>query len=249
MALKELAVGDFEEAMSVRNFVTRRFPQLSIQLYATETVIQRKYVVWGLVLAIHNMVVHQTFQHSFALLYWKGEDIGAISFGPTPITSTVLDTQAHVGVTVPPKLVGPPSSEAAHRLQPKGDDTAAIPVAANRVTVDFAYIGSNIGLETIFMTIISALSEAATRSAASRLDGPWSSQFEGWPCHFVTKPVSPTRRTPPVYEWRWLIQVLGQATEYMVGRSDYRNLQMDIKVDGVRVGMASLIDDDDGIRV
>ncbi|KAL8813156.1 MAG: hypothetical protein Q9223_001290 [Gallowayella weberi] len=247
MALKELAIDDFEEEMSVRNYVSRRFPQLTIQLYAMFVDIERKYVVWGLISAIHYMIVHQNFQHSFALLLYRGVEVGAISFGPTPahpVISTSLDAQAHVGGTEPPKPDVPTSSEPTDKLQPRVDSTATVPVAANRVTVDFGYVGSNIGLDAMYMAIISALSEAAPRSATAPLEGPWSSQFDGWPCHFVTKPVSPPRRTPPVYEWRWLIQALGLATEYMIGRSDYRNLQMDIKVDGVRVGMASLIDEE-----
>ncbi|KAL8735676.1 MAG: hypothetical protein Q9166_000845 [cf. Caloplaca sp. 2 TL-2023] len=200
MALKEVALGDFEGTMPGRAFASRRFPRPVFQYYGIDADIQRSEVI-----------------------------------------SKLLDAPTNKGNLPIQNLTVPNLSNAAKNSQSTTHTITTSPLTTNRVTVEFNYFGINIGSNAIFMAIISALSEAATHPASSSLQGPWTSQFRSFPCILVTRPVMPARRKPPVYEWRWAIQALGQATEYVVGRADYRKLRMDIKIDGWRVGMASFV--------
>ncbi|KAL8771741.1 MAG: hypothetical protein Q9209_002932 [Squamulea sp. 1 TL-2023] len=230
IALKELALGDYNGNMPVQSFASMRFPEPAIQFYGMDTVIPRKYIIWGLLISIYNMVSTADFRTRLVVLYYLNVEVGGITFGRPTTVNGLLHRHAMKGGT---KLTGQPFNE---------NHTATTPLAANRVTIDLTPFGSIIKPSNLFMTIISALSEAAPHFATTPLDGPFTSQFQTFPCRLATRPIQPPRRTPPVYEWRHLVHALGQVTEFVVGKVVSMEMTMSINVDGTTVGLAGIFD-------
>ncbi|KAL8785948.1 MAG: hypothetical protein Q9213_003097 [Squamulea squamosa] len=230
IALKELALGDYNEEIPVQSFASMRFPEPLIQFYGMGAGIQRKFLIWGLVISIYNMVHTSDFRTSLVVLYYMHEEVGGITFGRPATVNGLLQRHATKGGT---KLIRLPSND---------NHTATTPLTANRVTIDVTPFGSIIQTPTLFMTIISALSEAAPHPATAPLDRPFTSSFQSFPCHLATRPVQPPRRAPPVYEWRHLVHALGQVTEFVVGRVLAMEMTISIKVDRTTVGLAGLFE-------
>ncbi|KAL8928422.1 MAG: hypothetical protein Q9172_000908 [Xanthocarpia lactea] len=239
VALTEVALGDYTEAMPARSFSSRRFPQPVIQLFTYGTDIQRKYVVWGLLISITNMLHISDWRYSVAVLFYMGVEVGAIGFGRPESVTALLHRHERNGATTTRKLIGPKPQNRTTDHGPEPNTVNTTPLTANGVTVSFSPFGDDVGSIPMFMAIISALSEAAVHPAATPLQGPFTSKFGTFPCLFVSRPVMPPRRTPPVYEWRHLISALQQTVEFVVGGSDYRELTMSIRADGILVGLAS----------
>ncbi|KAL8912937.1 MAG: hypothetical protein Q9171_002136 [Xanthocarpia ochracea] len=244
VALAEVALGDYTEAMPARSFSSRRFPEPVIQLFTSGTDIQRKYVVWGLLISITNMLHISDWRYSVAVLLYMGVEVGAIGFGRQETVTALLHRHERNGATATRKLIGPKPQNRTTDRRPEPNTVTTTPLTANRVTVSFSPFGADVGSIPMFMAIISALSEAAVHPAATPLQGPFTSKFANFPCHFVSRPIKPPRSTPPVYEWRHLILALQQTVEYVVGQADYREMTMNIKADWITVGLASLFEDE-----
>ncbi|KAL8856907.1 MAG: hypothetical protein Q9178_006496 [Gyalolechia marmorata] len=244
VALSEVALGDYTEAMPARSFSSRRFPQPVIQLFTYGRGIQRKYVVWGLLISISNMLHISDWRYSVVALLYMGVEVGAIGFGHQETVTALLHRHERNRAATTRKLVGPKPQDGTTDRRPEPHTVTTTPLTANRVTVSFSPFGADIGSINIFMAIISALSEAAVHPAATPLQRPFTSKFENFPCHFVSRPIMPPRSTPPVYEWRHLILALQQTVEQVVGQADYREMTMSIRADGITVGLASLFEEE-----
>ncbi|KAL8884675.1 MAG: hypothetical protein Q9192_006791 [Flavoplaca navasiana] len=242
VTLKDVALGDYNGIMPIQSTSTRRYPVPVIQFYGVGagSVLFRRYLIWGLVLSIYNMLFTSTFRNSLVALYYRDAEVGGILFGPPETGNTLLRHHTTKGaISILPQSL--PRSKAAHNSSKSSNNSSApaAPLTANRITVVISPFGSPISANDIYMTIISALSEAAVPPSTDRIDEPFTSRFDTFPCYLVTRPIMPPRRTPPIYEWRHLIQALPQAMEFMVGRGAFRESSMEIKVDGVTVGLAT----------
>ncbi|KAL8844349.1 MAG: hypothetical protein Q9176_001259 [Flavoplaca citrina] len=240
--------------MPIQATSTRRYPVPVIQFYGegAGSVLLRRYLIWGLVMSICNMLFTSIFRTSLVVLYYRDAEVGGILFGPQETGNSSLRHHTTKGVIpILPQSLAP--SRAAHNQSKSSNNSSALtaPLTANRITVVISPFGSPISANDIYMTIISALSEAAVPPSTDPIQEPFTSQFGTFPCYLVTRPVMPPRRTPPIYEWRHLIQALPQAMEFMIGRGVFRESSMEIKVDGVTVGLATFFAQESlrGLRV
>ncbi|KAL8674778.1 MAG: hypothetical protein Q9168_000862 [Polycauliona sp. 1 TL-2023] len=258
IALEGVALGDYDGFMPLQHTSTHRFPTPVIQFYGMGMGVPRKYLVWGFVMSIWKMLYTSTFKYCLVILYYHGVEVGGILYGPQEdIPSSLLHRPAKEEntQTTTPNLLSAASDPSittttSNSSQSDLKNITSIRVAANRVTVAINPFGDPIPPNNIYMTIISALSEAAIHPSTDRLQEPFSSQFSNMPCHFVTRPIMPARRTSPIYEWGHLIQALPQVMEYMIARPSFRESSMSIKFDGVTVGLASffIYIEDEGVR-
>ncbi|KAI4286168.1 MAG: hypothetical protein L6R38_000150 [Xanthoria sp. 2 TBL-2021] len=246
IALQEVALGDYNAIMPVQSFSSGRFPEPAVQFYGMGAGLPRRYLVWGLVMSIWNMLFTSDFRTSLVLLLYRYEEVGGIYFGPQESVTSLLRLPARKGDTTVTRKILPTSdpSNSTTKDSSNPNNITINPLTANRVTVEINSFGSPFPANNVFMAIISALSEAAVHPSTDRLQDPFSSHFESLACYFVTRPVMPPRRTPPIYEWRHLIQALPQVMEYMVARAVYRESSIEIKVDGVTVGLATFFDEE-----
>lgn len=246
MALRHVALEDFNGFMPGHHFYTDKFPNTPINLVARWGQIQRKYVVWGLLLALAFMTEETGLCVTSFRLLWQEIEIGSVGFGipgvisqapEGPSDGTESTTQNHVPsidgfiLTNSPATLGEPASDA--------DLTE--PLNTNSVTVAIARSGGDLRKYDVFMGIAGALAEAAEEPAEHRLNYDWSSQLWNFDCRFDTKQVTPVRTAPPVYTFRMLIDSLVQVADYYVRVNAYHEISMITRVNRVMVGISKLV--------
>lgn len=246
MALRKVALEDFNGVMPGQHFNTNKFPKTPINLVARWGQIQRKYVVWGLLPALAFMTEETGLCVTSFRLLWQEGEIGSVGFGiPGTISrapegrsnGTESTTQNHVpsidgfNLTNSPATLGEPASDA--------DLTE--PLNTNRVTVAIARSGGDLRKYDVLMGIAGALAEAAEKPAEHRINYDWSSQLWNFNCRFATKQVTPVRTAPLVYTFRVLIDSLVQVADYYIRVNAYHEISMITKVDRVMVGISKLV--------
>lgn len=211
--LRAAALGDFTKKMPTAAFRTARYPQPVIQIGSPDLRdVPRSYVAWGLFLIAFYINSHNAFHFSYFSLRWKGEEVGGIGVGGRTFAGDIVTT------------------------------SLAAPSNLN-ILIDFEFFGSqDLGKGAVFMTIISALMEAAPPAIDTPLQGPWIHYLANEPCYFVVTPSAAARATSSLsFENQDLIDLLLKAAEYYVRNNAYRQLSMNISFDGVLVAQAAFI--------
>lgn len=239
LALKDVALGNYNTIMPIQRFTSERFPEPLIQFYGNGAGLPRRYLVWGFLMSIWNILFTSDFRTSLVTLYYRSAEVGGILFGPQDRGTGSLRlpaTKENTTVTPP----SDPSNGATndYPYHPANNLPSNNPLPSNRVTIETSPFGAAMPARTVYMALISALSEAAVHGATDRLEETFTSHFDGFACSLVTRPVMPPRRTPPVYQWGHLIVALPQVMQEFVGRAEFRESSLSIKVDGVTVGLA-----------
>ncbi|KAI4111364.1 MAG: hypothetical protein LQ339_000563 [Xanthoria mediterranea] len=237
LALKDVALGNYNTIMPIQRFTSERFPEPVIQFYGNGAGLPRRYLVWGLLMSIWNIIFTSDFRTLLVTLYYRSAEVGGILFGPQESGTGPLrlpTAKEEEDTTVPPPSNGTPNDYPFHPAK----NIPSNPLPSNRVTTEISPFGAAMPARNVYMALISALSEAAVHGATDRLEETFTSHFDGFPCSLVTRPVMPPRRIPPVYQWGHLIVALPQVMEEFVGRAEFRESSLSIKVDGVTVGLA-----------
>ncbi|KAL9003047.1 MAG: hypothetical protein Q9188_004059 [Gyalolechia gomerana] len=210
-ALREAALGDFNEEMRVANYRTTKFPQPIITIRSPEMEpIPRKFVVWGLFLIAFYMRLHRAFQLRFFSLHWKGKEVAGIGIGKPRTTGTMIS------------------------------DIPKVP--SNRdIAVDYEFFGAQaLGQDAVFMTIISALSEAAPPPADTRIQETWINFLNTEDCLFTVVPTEAARTTMK-FTYQDLIQTLSKAAEFFLDRNTYQQLSMNVTFTGTKIAQAAFV--------
>jgi len=246
MALRQVALEDFNGDMLGQHFNTNKFPDTPINLVARGGQIQRKYVVWGLLLALAFMTEETGLCVTSFRLLWQEIEVGSVGFGIPGVISqapegrsdgTESTTQNHVPsidgfiLTNSPATLGEPASDA----------NLTEPLNTNSVTVAIARSGGDLRKYDVLMGIAGALAEAAEKPAEHRINYDWSSQLWNFNCRFDTKQVTLVRTAPLVYTFRVLIDSLVQLADYYIRVNAYHEISMITRVDRVMVGISKLV--------
>lgn len=169
MALAEVALGDYNEAMYTRAFSSRRFPSLRLVVHApSQSSIDRKYVVWGLYLSLLWLTEKplQEFQLFFVILSWQGRKVGGIEYRPYPGSpgDHANETEA-----------------AERRIMPSTTTTLVTnstlrePSNEPHLSVDFQSYGNPLDRELLLRSIGHAVADTASMPARTTLVEPWAS--------------------------------------------------------------------------
>ncbi|KAL8994571.1 MAG: hypothetical protein Q9169_005489, partial [Polycauliona sp. 2 TL-2023] len=185
IALKDVALGDYEQIMPIQRTATRRFPQPVIQFYGIGAGMPRKYLVWGLVMSVWNMLYTSNFKDALVLLYDRGREVGGILYGPQEIQNRLLSQRKGDPVTTR-KLLSTLSisSNSTGGSQFNQNNITSTPLMTNRVAVLINPFGDPIPANNIYMTIISVLSEAAVHPSTDRIQEAFTSHFDAIDCYF-----------------------------------------------------------------
>ncbi|KAI4286296.1 MAG: hypothetical protein L6R35_004453 [Caloplaca aegaea] len=210
--LRDIVLGDFDTNMPVSGFRTTLFMSPIIKLHSPATTeIPRKYVVWGLFLTSYYLHTFNAYQLSLFSLWFDEHEVGGIGIGGRVLASGGV-------ATTPPSGGG----------------------AANALEIDYAYFGPQhtLGKGAVFMTIISALMEAAPPSAETRITQTWINFLHGEKCIFVVVPSS-SSEARATFTYFHLVQVLARAAEYYEQKGRFGQLEMNVSADGVRIAQAA----------
>ncbi|KAI4188732.1 MAG: hypothetical protein LQ346_005254 [Caloplaca aetnensis] len=214
-ALGDAASGDFAGSMPIANYRTTRFLQPLVKITSPDLAdIQRKYIVWGLFLTAYYIRVHNEFHLSLFSLRWKGEEVGVVGLGGPRFAGGVNNSS----------LTTRPSSN--------GD-----------LEISRAYFGTQvIRKAAVFMTIASALMEAAPPPLDTRMRSIWINYMQNEQCAFVITPSQMARRAVgPIFTNEDLIDVLTKATDYFAQDDVYRQMEMNVSVAGVVLAQAAFL--------
>ncbi|KAL8756857.1 MAG: hypothetical protein Q9184_004371 [Pyrenodesmia sp. 2 TL-2023] len=213
-ALRDAAQGDFAGRMPITNYHTTRFLQPLIKIGSPDLVnIRRKYQVWGLFLTAFYLHSLDDFHLAIFSLRWKGEEVGLVGVGGPRVAG---------GVTNFPLMTR--SSN-------------------NGFGISYAYFGTHVIRKgAVFMTIISALMEAAPPPLETRIQSTWINYMKNEPCAFVLIPSEAARTAPgPFFTYEDLMDVLTTATDYFAQDDVYRQMEMNISIAGVVVAQAAFL--------
>ncbi|KAL8855380.1 MAG: hypothetical protein Q9178_007977 [Gyalolechia marmorata] len=211
-ALRDAASGDFAGRMPIANYRTTRFLQPLIKIDSPNHAdIQRKYLVWGLFLTAYHLRVHHEFHLSFFSLRWKGEEVGIVGVGGLRFAGGVTNSL--------------------HTKTPSSN---------NDFQISRAYFGTKVIRKgSVFMTIASALMEAAPSPLHTRIQSTWINFMQNEQCAFVITPSEVARTAAgPFFRNEDLIDVLTKATDYFAQDNVYRQMEMNVSVAGVVIAQA-----------
>ena len=238
MALKEVALHDFNGDIPIQRFRTRNFPDMEVRLASSDNgPLPTKYAVWALTLALYFIDYLNVWETSIWSMEWQGNAIGGIALGDPTTLSQLFESDSSGTEETPQNLVvsdGPANDTNATN----GTTIPGQPDDTDPVTLDVSY-GRSLDKSAVFLTIIAALSDAAVKPADSRVTGTWSSSFSNYHCEFHTEELTPVRTSPPFYTFRWLIESLGKAIQVFVLYNRYQELSMRVKVNNIVVAQSS----------
>ncbi|KAL8757240.1 MAG: hypothetical protein Q9184_004268, partial [Pyrenodesmia sp. 2 TL-2023] len=162
-ALDDVALGDFTGNMPNRNYRTTRFVQPIIKIHSNSKYIKRQFVVWGSFLTAFYIHSHNVCHMGFFTLNWKGNEV------------------AGIGITSPRDAGQDPAVEAS----PSND----------KVKINFAFFGraQELGMGSVFMTIISSLMEAAPQATDDRIHETLINYLNNEPATFIVTPTKAAR--------------------------------------------------------
>ncbi|KAL8850161.1 MAG: hypothetical protein Q9221_004847 [Calogaya cf. arnoldii] len=188
--LHAAANGDFTGDMAIATYRTTRFADPVIRINTPGQVdIPRKYIAWGLFLTAFFLHAHEEFNLALFGLRWQGQVVGSIGIGGPMSNGKTMSL-----------LTTPPSNY--------------------NLKVSHHYFGAqDIPKGSVFMTIASALLEAAPPPLETRVQVTWINYMKDEPCAFVLTPSAAARTAAgPFFMNKHLIDVLAEAKDYFAGR-------------------------------
>ncbi|KAI4167621.1 MAG: hypothetical protein LQ343_007068 [Gyalolechia ehrenbergii] len=210
--LRDAASGDFAGSMPIANYRSTRFLQPLIKINSPNMAdIQRKYLVWGLFLTAYHLHIYNEFHLSFFSLRWKGDEVGIVGVGG-PIFGAGVTNSLHT----------------------------TTPSPTNDFQISHAYFGTQVIRKgAVFMTIASALMEAAPPPLYTRIQSTWINYMQNEPCAFFVTPSEVARTAAgPFFTNEDLIDVLTKATDYFAQDEVYRQMEMNVSVAGAVIAQA-----------
>lgn len=216
-ALGDVALGDFTGKMRLTSYRTNRFPQPLIKMNSPGLEdVPRKFMVWGLFLMAFYLHANNDFNMGFYSLQWKGEEVAGIGIAGIP--------------RAPPSqsiTLGAPSS-----------------IDDGDIKVEFAFIGGllELGKGPVFMTIIVSLLEAAPQAVDARIYQTVINFLRNEPAAFIVTPTQAAREARgPYFTNEVLIDILARTAEFYATSNIYRQLELNISVEGVVVAQGAFV--------
>ena len=248
VALASVAIKDFDGVVTEQVYTTDRFPRLPVFFNTPPPSgpIPTRYAVWALTLAPVFLDVVIGFKTVFFSLQWLGEEVGGLALGDSRSISRFLESHSNetdkmthnLAMSAAPIEAATPGIVALEELVEATNLTA--PSNADRLNIEFEYYGQTLLKQSIFLAIISALSDVAVKAHQDKVIGKFSSFFDDEHALFTTEAIEPARTSPPYYTYGTMIGTLALAADYLVQHRDYHELKMKIKVNDIVVANAAL---------
>ncbi|KAL9063555.1 MAG: hypothetical protein Q9161_009415 [Pseudevernia consocians] len=248
-ALKELALGDWDgKVIDGTEYRLDNYPEVSIIMTTPRRRrnVQARFVMWAICLGVYDMISKKKFEFAQFEMSWKGQLLGWVQVVNHP-PSADLKTEgmrANSTMDLGNKSATLPSPNRTLRLEPinitnivtmgKVDDPAEA-----RLNVTFEPIGVTLGVYDVFVPIMSGLTDMAKLPSTFQSSGLIIG-LEGFKGFICILPSLPLRTSPPFMEYAWLIRAITRIPSYMLEKSRFGEINMNIAVDGVNVGFGSL---------
>lgn len=113
-------------------------------------------------------------------------------------------------------------------------------VQAQNLEVLIGLVGRSINLDTIILILLATLHDAAQYRATAIIPAQYRVGLNGYTALFAVTPEP--RTSAPFPEYEWLIRSLAQLPDYMLLKGKFSEANVVVRVDGVTVIDASLVD-------
>ena len=212
-AMGAIALDDFTGKMGLTSYRTTRFPQPVIRMNSPGLVdVERRFMVWGLFLVAYYVNRYNACNVGFFSLQWKGKEIAGIGIAGTPRTAGQRFA-----------MEGPSSNE--------------------EIKVDFAFLGPplDLGKGSVFMTILASVLEAAPQDRNTNIYQTVINYVNDEPTIFIVTPTAVARSARgPYFTNELLIDTMARTAEFYAATNTYRQLGLNISVDGIMVAQGVL---------
>lgn len=243
-AALELALEDYEGPIFETVFKLDAHPQVEIAFVPDEEggSVPRKFVIWGLNIGIDLMIADRNFQAAVFILSYRGRGVacikfteaGASSFNSTDMTKT---TEGDIQISSPlsnlTKVLPQAPKDAA--------TTSANPQNDPRLEIAFQLTGSVVTIYEIFFMALDMLRDIAFSRRTARLaDG--ATLIKAANLIISTRQTDPPRtaQDPPFFQVEWFMRALARTPAYMLDQRNFKEVEMVLFVEEVKVGEVSV---------
>ena len=225
-----------------RGVVLPEFPQVEIAVLSATptTTVQVRMVVWGIWVAIRDIVNNNNFHEAEIEIFWELEPAAYIYF-TLPMDLKTPRENGSLGTDEPLTLL-PGSNTTIGGDFDYSNTTAGSLDALNDGQFSwqpvFGPTAKTLTPFEVFLTVMAGLKNAAPHAASDKIPGPYASaamdvyanvQF------YLHKRRAPRTR-PPYFQYIHVIQALRMVPGYMLRRSRFAELFFSIEVNGLPVG-------------
>lgn len=246
-ALKTLALGEYEaKIIDGTEYRLDGYPEVSISVSTPKRkrTIKAKFIIWAILLGVHEMIQDKKFQLAQFELRWNDQVFGWVHIVDNPSTPglTLGGSHANGTLDIARRSASFKSSNATDLKITNiitTDDTDD--PAEARLTTTFTPIGGNLGVYDVFYPIMNTLSDMAERPSTYTCDGlvAGADNYRGVIC---VLPVSPLRTRPPHLEYQWLVRMVSRIPGFMVKSGRFGEIEITMAVDGVNIAYGRLSD-------
>ncbi|KAL8951511.1 MAG: hypothetical protein Q9222_002514 [Ikaeria aurantiellina] len=245
-ALESLGQDDYYGAIGPQLFNTPYSQTtISLRLPRSKRIIQRQYVMWGLILAIGYMTEY------LPMLMWShytfrlnDEEIGGVSFGIPPsmaldpiannITNLKDSTSTKVTARDDQSSDIYPRTSITDRDAQTTSDSITEPLD-NRLHVTCRYIDSmNLDKMDLFQALMVAIAQAAVPLSNTRTPEQWAAQGLDGQVRVYVRSAGET--TAPFLKYSYVIEALAKAADFLVANQRFGGLLARMEVGEVEVG-------------
>ena len=190
---------------------------------------------------VEFMMFDSNFQAALFLLSYRGQSVARMSFkaaGAADSTSNSI-TNATESISGTPAL----SNTTAWLLKASTDANTTKTDATNdpHLEIAFQLTGSVVTIYEIFYVALDMLRELAFFSRKARLADA-TTEVPSAKLDLSTRQDNPPRtvQNPPFLQVEWIMRALAQTPAYMLEQRSFREVDMVLFVDGIKVGEASV---------
>lgn len=261
----QLALEDYEGIITTyTSFILASHPQVEIVIlpYGEEGIgtMPRKYAIWALNASIDEIVKLGKFQQSVFYVLMGDVGIGALSYRALPLgkvegggAGALEGTEGDitqsggsggeaalsVNAGTPSGLAPLPtaSSKEANVLNVKPSNSSLTEDPPN-LNVSIHLLPTPISFNSIFYTTLDMLRELAVNARTDRMPS-FISHLDSSKFYVSVRDTNNPPRTagnPPYFQAEWLMRAVAQMPAFMVKRWMFRECEVDVEVEGIRVG-------------
>lgn len=226
-AFAELALDDYHgpSGSTVFHFPNHPSVVIAVVTPASGVFIERRFAIWGIWLGIAYMISHHRFQAATFALSWEDVIVGAVDFGSQPtISGDDGDGKVNNSLTILNATT----------------TTSPVNAQAQNLEVLIGLVGRSINVNNIILVLLATLNDAAQYRATDVIPAQYRIGLHGYTALFSITPEP--RTTAPFPEYEWLIRALEKLPDFMLRNRKFSEANVVVRVDGVVVIDASLVD-------
>lgn len=251
-ALRTLALGEFDaRIIDGTEFKLDKYPEVSISISTPKRKrsIMAKFIIWAIVLGVHEMIQGKKFELAQFEMRWNNQVFGWVHIVDNPVrhgltinggnSSGAVDVARRSSFALPSNSANPVGTDAAKFVT----TPAASDPAEARLTTLFSPIGGNLGIYDVFYPIMNTLADMADYPGTRQCDAVFAGadDYKGVIC---VLPIFPVRTQQPFLDYQWLIRMISRIPDYMVDNARFGEIEISMSVDGVPIANGRLSNTD-----